>query len=73
MKRNTNPMTDHSVALRQKTAAEWQRDNKDKFDQVLIRAPSSTGIVEELKAVLDDIGGTRPEAIKKLCEIYRNK
>lgn len=73
MSKKTNSMTAHSVALRNKTSSEWQRENKDKFDQVLIRAAAQTGIIEEFKAILDEIGGTRPEAVKKLCELYRSK
>lgn len=66
-----NSYTEHSKKLRAKTAAEYNRHMlaKGKVKQFSVRM--ETSIADELNAVLAEIGGTKANAIKRLCEIYR--
>ncbi|CAM2909686.1 hypothetical protein N5918_10095 [Glaesserella parasuis] len=66
-----NSMTEHSRKLRSKTANEYNKRMlaEGKVKQFSVRM--ETPIADEFASVLAEIGGTKAEAIKKLCEIYR--
>ncbi|KDB45394.1 hypothetical protein KZ386_10800 [Glaesserella parasuis] len=66
-----NSMTEHSRKLRSKTANEYNKRMlaEGKVKQFSVRM--ETPIADEFVAILAEIGGTKAEAIKKLCEIYR--
>ncbi|MFK5217316.1 hypothetical protein [Glaesserella parasuis] len=64
-------MTEHSRKLRSKTANEYNKRMlaEGKVKQFSVRM--ETPVADEFVAILAEIGGTKAEAIKKLCEIYR--
>ncbi|MFK5040767.1 hypothetical protein ACI3P4_07500 [Glaesserella parasuis] len=66
-----NSMTEHSRKLRSKTANEYNKRMlaEGKVKQFSVRM--ETPVADEFVAILAEIGGTKAEAIKKLCEIYR--
>ncbi|NBI43934.1 hypothetical protein GVX76_10780 [[Haemophilus] felis] len=66
-----NAMTEHSRKLRAKTANEYNKRMlaEGKVKQFSVRM--ETAIADEFTDVLNEIGGTKAQAIKKLCEIYR--
>ncbi|ACL32271.1 hypothetical protein Q7267_11145 [Glaesserella parasuis] len=66
-----NSMTEHSRKLRSKTANEYNKRMlaEGKVKQFSVRM--ETPVADEFVAILAEIGGKKAEAIKKLCEIYR--
>lgn len=68
-----NAKTEHSRKLRQQTADQYQREKlaSGEIAQITIRADAQT--IENFKAMLAEIGGSRPEALRKLHEIYRQQ
>lgn len=67
-----NALTEHSRKLRAKTANEYNKRMlaEGKMKQFSVRM--ETAIADEFSLVLAEIGGTKAQAIKKLCDIYRN-
>lgn len=67
-----NANTEHSRNLRAATADKIQREKlaSGEYAQITIRSDAKT--MQEFKKMLDEIGGKRPEAIKKLIEIYKS-
>ena len=68
-----NSMTEHSRKLRSKTANEYNKRllAEGKVKQFSVRM--ETEIADEFNAILTEIGGTKAQAIKRLCEIYRSQ
>lgn len=66
-----NAQTEHSKALRAKTAAEWNRKQKELGLRKNISFNLPTETADELNAILAELGGTKIEAIGKLCAFYR--
>lgn len=68
-----NSNTEHSRKLRAKTAQAHVRKllESGTVKQFTVRLPTETA--NELNAILAEIGGTKPQAIKILCEIYRKQ
>lgn len=68
-----NAKTEHSRQLRQKTADQYQREKlaSGEIAQITIRADAQT--IENFKAMLAEIGGTRPEALRKLYALYQQQ
>ncbi|AEC18488.1 hypothetical protein P375_08160 [Gallibacterium genomosp. 2] len=67
-----NSNTEHSKKLRAKTAAAY---NKKALEEGKVKAISlrlDADLATEFDAVLSELASTRPQGIKKLCEIYRN-
>ena len=69
----SNANTKHSKALRKATTAKWQREKLERGElaQILIRADSET--INNFKIMLKEIGGSRPEALRKLYQFYQAK
>lgn len=69
----SNANTKHSKALRKATTAKWQREKLERGElaQILIRADSET--INNFKFMLEEIGGSRPEALRKLYQFYQAK
>lgn len=69
----SNANTKHSKALRKATTAKWQRKKLERGElaQILIRADAET--INNFKAILEEIGGSRPEALRKLYQFYQAK
>ena len=69
----SNANTKHSKALRKATTAKWQREKLERGElaQILIRADAET--IKNFKAILEEIGGSRPEALRKLYQFYQAK
>lgn len=67
----SNSNTEHSKKLRAKTALEHTKRSlaEGKTRQILIRM--ETAVADEFDAILQELGGSRPQAIKALCEFYR--
>lgn len=65
-------LTEHSRKLRAKTALEHTKKSlaEGKTRQILLRMDAA--LADEFDAVLKEFGGSRPEAIKALCEFYRH-
>lgn len=67
-----NAQTEHSKKLRAKTSAEHTKkllaEGKVKRYGFMLK----TEVAEEFDAVLAELGGSRPEAIKALCAFYRS-
>ncbi|MGX2949358.1 hypothetical protein ACWIUA_00420 [Ursidibacter sp. B-7004-1] len=65
-------LTEHSRKLRAKTALEHTKRSlaEGKTRQILLRM--DTTLADEFDAVLSELGSSRPQAIKALCEFYRN-
>lgn len=66
-----NAQTEHSKQLRAKTAAEWKRKKRESGLAKQFTVSLETSLSEEFNAILAEIGGTKAQAIKKLCEMYR--
>lgn len=66
-----NSNTEHSRKLRAETAKAHVKKLLESgvVKQFTVRLPTETA--EELNAVLAEIGGTKPQALKALCEFYR--
>ena len=69
----SNANTKHSKALRKATTAKWQREKLERGElaQILIRADSET--INDFKTMLEEIVGSRPEALRKLYQFYQAK
>lgn len=69
----SNANTKHSKALRKATTAKWQREKLERGElaQILIRADAET--INSFKSMLEEIGGSRPEALRKLYQFYQAK
>ena len=69
----SNANTKHSKAIRKATTAKWQREKLERGElaQILIRADSET--INNFKTMLEEIGGSRPEALRKLYQFYQAK
>lgn len=69
----SNANTKHSKALRKATTAQWQREKLESGElaQILIRADAET--INNFKVMLEEIGGSRPEALRKLYQFYQAK
>ncbi|UOO81173.1 hypothetical protein LVJ83_09325 [Uruburuella testudinis] len=65
-----NANTEHSRKLRAATAAKVQKEKLASGEYAQITLRTDTKTMADFKAILDDIGGKRPEALKKLIEIY---
>lgn len=65
-------LTEHSRKLRAKTALEHTKKSlaEGKTRQMLIRMDAA--LADEFDEILSELGHSRPEGIKALCEIYRN-
>ncbi|NBI12543.1 hypothetical protein GVX81_02670 [[Haemophilus] felis] len=68
-----NAMTEHSKQLRAKTAAEWKRKQRELGLAKQFSVTLETAVCDELNAILAEIGGTKAQAIKRLCELYRRQ
>lgn len=66
-----NSNTEHSKQLRAKTAAEWKRKQRELGLSKQFSVNLETALYNELNAILTEIGGTKAQALKTLCEIYR--
>lgn len=66
-----NSQTEHSKALRRKTAAAHTKKLRaeGKIKQISLSLP--TELAGEFDAVLAELGKNRVEGIKALCEFYR--
>lgn len=66
-----NSMTEHSKKLRAKTAsAHTKKALEDgKIRRILLQMP--TELADEFDAILAELGNSRPQGVKALCEIYR--
>lgn len=66
-----NSNTEHSKKLRAKTAAAHTKKllESGEVRRILLQMP--TELADEFDAVLAEFGGSRPQAIKALCEFYR--
>lgn len=66
-----NSMTEHSKKLRSQTANEYNKRMiaEGKLKQFTVRM--ETAVADEFSAILAELGGTKAEAIKKLCAVYR--
>ena len=64
-------MTEHSKKLRAETAAAHTKKllESGAVRRILLQLP--TAVANEFDAVLAEFGGSRPQAIKALCEFYR--
>lgn len=69
----SNSMTEHSKKLRAKTAAEWTQKQLEQgtVRRVLIQFKAEDA--DELDAIAKELGLSRPQAIKRLCEVYRRQ
>ncbi|QQF76669.1 hypothetical protein JFL52_07510 [Histophilus somni] len=63
--------TEHSRKLRIKTANEWNKKRLEAGIVKRITMQFATEDANELDAIAQELGLSRPQAIKKLCEIYR--
>lgn len=65
-----NSNTEHSKKLRAKTASEYNKRllREGKIKQITLRLHPETA--ERFNAILSEIGGTKNESVKRLCEIY---
>ena len=66
-----NAQTEHSKALRAKTAAEWNKKQKELGLRKSVSFNLTTETANELNAILAELGGKKSEAIAKLCTFYR--
>lgn len=68
----SNSMTAHSKKLRAKTAAAHTKKllESGAVRRILLQMPAD--LADEFDAVLAELGTSRPQAIKALCEFYRN-
>lgn len=68
-----NSNTEHSRKLRVKTAQAHVKKllESGTVKQFTVRLPTETA--DELNAILAEIGGTKTQAIKTLCEMYHNQ
>lgn len=66
-----NSNTEHSKALRAKTAAEWNKKQKELGLRKTVAFNLTTETANELNAILAELGGKKAEAIAKLCAFYR--
>lgn len=66
-----NANTDHSKKLRAKTATAHTKKalEKGEIRRILLQMP--TELANEFDAILAELGNSRPQAIKALCEFYR--
>ncbi|MEE3608244.1 hypothetical protein [Avibacterium paragallinarum] len=66
-----NAMTEHSKKLRAKTAAAHTQKalEEGKVRRILLQMP--TDLANEFDEILAELGNSRPQGIKALCEIYR--
>lgn len=69
----SNSMTEHSRKLRIKTAQEHVKKllESGTVKQFTVRLPTET--FQDLNTILSELGGSKAQAIKALCEIYRNQ
>lgn len=66
-----NSKTDHSKKLRAKTAAEFNKRMLETGKMKQISLKLNSELADEFDAVLAELGESRPQAIKALCEFYR--
>lgn len=66
-----NSNTEHSKKLRAKTAATYTKKllESGAARRILLQLPAD--LADEFDSVLAEFGGSRPQAIKALCEFYR--
>ena len=67
-----NSMTEHSKKLRAKTSAAHTKKLLENGAVRRISLQMPTAVANEFDAVLAEFGDSRPQAIKALCEFYRN-
>lgn len=66
-----NAQTEHSKALRRKTAAAHSLKKRAEGTVKQIGLTLSIELATEFDAVLSELGANRAEGIKALCEFYR--
>ncbi|STO64780.1 Uncharacterised protein [Haemophilus parahaemolyticus] len=66
-----NAQTEHSKALRAKTANERNKRLREAglVKAITLQLPTETA--EEFNAILKELGNSRTESVKTLCEFYR--
>lgn len=66
-------ITEHSRQLRAKTATAWtkQKIAEGKIRQILLKLDSA--IADEFDAICREMGVSRPQGLKALCQLYRDK
>lgn len=68
----SNSNTEHSKQLRAKTAAEWRRKQKEEGGKKQISMLADAEEAEEFKALCEQMGLSKPKALKALIDFYKN-
>lgn len=67
-----NALTEHSKKLRAKTASEHNKRLREAGLVKVISMQLPTELATEFDAILKELGKSRTEAVKALCEFYRS-
>lgn len=65
--------TEHSRQLRIKTANAWNKKQLEEGKVKRMTLQFSADDADELDAIAKELGLSRPQAIKRLCEVYRRQ
>lgn len=67
-----NSNTEHSKALRAKTAQEWQCKQREEGKKKQISMLVETEIADAFTQVSQALGLSKPQTLKRLIEFYQN-
>lgn len=66
-----NATTEHSRKLKVKHAQAWNKKMQEEGKVQRIGLQMATEIAQEFDAICAELGLSRPQTIKALCELYR--
>ena len=68
----SNSNTEHSKKLRGKTANEWHKKQREAGVKKQIAMLADTAIAEEFNMLCEQMGLSKPKALKALMDFYKN-